>query len=33
MRLITGKVPMDRNCPDFLRDTAETGYADSQALT
>lgn len=32
MRLITGKVLMDRNCPDFLRDTAETGYADSQAL-
>ena len=32
MRLITGKVLMDRNCPDFLRDTAETGYAESRAL-
>ena len=32
MRLITGKVLMDRNCPDFLRDTAETGYAESKAL-
>ena len=30
MRLITGKVLMDRNCPDFLRDTA--GEADSKAL-
>ena len=32
MRLITGKVLMDRNCPEFLRDTAETGYAESRAL-
>lgn len=32
MRLITGKVLMDRNCPDFLRDSAESGYADSKAL-
>ncbi|HRG72148.1 MAG TPA: guanine deaminase [Thauera aminoaromatica] len=32
MRMITGKVLMDRNCPDFLRDTAETGYAESKAL-
>ncbi len=32
MRLITGKVLMDRNCPDFLRDTAAGGYAESQAL-
>jgi guanine deaminase len=32
MRLITGKVLMDRNCPDFLRDTAESGDAESRAL-
>ncbi|MHB1373596.1 MAG: guanine deaminase [Thauera sp.] len=32
MRLITGKVLMDRNCPDFLRDTAASGYAESKAL-
>ena len=32
MRLITGKVLMDRNCPDFLRDTAARGYAESRAL-
>lgn len=32
MRMIAGKVLMDRNCPDFLRDTAIGGYADSQAL-
>lgn len=32
MRLIAGKVLMDRNCPDDLCDTAETGYADSLAL-
>ena len=32
MRMITGKVLMDRNCPDFLRDTAETGYAESKTL-
>ena len=32
MRMIAGKVLMDRNCPDFLADTAETGYADSKAL-
>lgn len=32
MRMITGKVLMDRNCPDFLRDSAETGYAASKAL-
>ena len=28
MRLITGKCLMDRNCPEFLRDTAESGDAD-----
>lgn len=32
MRLIAGKVLMDRNCPDYLRDTAEQGYLDSAAL-
>lgn len=32
MRLIAGKVLMDRHCPDYLRDTAATGYAESQAL-
>jgi len=32
MRLIAGKVLMDRMCPDELSDDAETGYADSKAL-
>lgn len=32
MRLVAGKVLMDRFCPDELRDDAETGYADSKAL-
>ena len=32
MRMITGKVLMDRHCPDFLRDTAAGGYAESKAL-
>lgn len=32
MRLIAGKVLMDRNCPEYLRDTAASGYADSRAL-
>jgi len=32
MRLIAGKVMMDRNCPEDLRDTAESGYAESKAL-
>ncbi|MCU0547924.1 MAG: guanine deaminase [Leptolyngbya sp. Prado105] len=32
MRMIIGKVMMDRNAPDFLRDTAESSYADSKAL-
>lgn len=31
-RMIAGKVLMDRNCPAYLRDTAESGYADSKAL-
>lgn len=31
-RMIAGKVLMDRNCPEFLQDTAEGGIADSEAL-
>ncbi len=32
MRLAAGKVLMDRNAPDYLRDTPETGYRDTRAL-
>ena len=32
LRLAAGKVLMDRNAPDGLRDTAASGYAESQAL-
>ena len=32
MRMIAGKVMMDRNGPDYLLDTPESGYADSKAL-
>lgn len=32
MRIISGKVLMDRNCPPSLRDTAESGYRESAAL-
>jgi len=32
MRLIAGKVMMDRNCPDYLKDTAASSYAESLAL-
>jgi guanine deaminase len=32
MRMISGKVMMDRNAPDFLRDTAESSYQDSKKL-
>jgi len=32
MRLIAGKVLMDRNCPPELQDTAASAYADSKAL-
>ncbi|MCK9987968.1 MAG: guanine deaminase [Azoarcus sp.] len=32
MRMIAGKVLMDRNCPDFLRETAEDGDAASRDL-
>ncbi|PWF33724.1 guanine deaminase, partial [Yersinia pestis] len=32
MRLIAGKVLMDRHAPEALTDTAETAYTDSKAL-
>src|SRR5690606_4636570 len=32
LRMVAGKVLMDRNCPDFLQDTAESGARDSEAL-
>ncbi len=32
MRLIAGKVMMDRNAPDYLRDTPETSYRESKEL-
>jgi guanine deaminase len=32
MRMICGKVLMDRNAPDYLLDTPETGYRDSKIL-
>lgn len=32
MRVIAGKVLMDRNAPEALRDTAQTGYDQSKAL-
>lgn len=32
MRLVAGKVLMDRNCPESLRDDPQSGYADSRAL-
>ncbi|MHA7847385.1 guanine deaminase [Serratia sp. D1N4] len=32
MRLIAGKVMMDRNAPDYLLDTAESSYTQSKAL-
>ena len=32
LRLIAGKVLMDRNCPDYLQDTPDTAYHDSKAL-
>ena len=32
LRLAAGKVLMDRNAPEALRDTAQSGYDDSQAL-
>jgi guanine deaminase len=32
MRLVCGKVLMDRNCPQSLQDTAEQGYEESREL-
>ena len=32
MRVIAGKVLMDRNAPEALRDTAQSGYDDSKSL-
>jgi guanine deaminase len=32
LRMIAGKVMMDRHAPDYLTDTAETGYDESKAL-
>jgi len=32
MRMVAGKVIMDRNCPEFLRDTADSSARDSEAL-
>ena len=32
LRMAAGKILMDRNCPDFLRDTAEGGVRDSEDL-
>jgi guanine deaminase len=32
LRMIAGKVMMDRNAPDYLVDTADTSYLDSKAL-
>jgi guanine deaminase len=32
MRIVAGKVLMDRNAPDGLRDTPQSGYDDSKAL-
>ncbi|NVK42283.1 MAG: guanine deaminase [Oceanospirillaceae bacterium] len=32
LRMIAGKVLMDRNAPDYLTDTAESGYRDSREL-
>ena len=32
LRMIAGKVMMDRNAPEYLRDTADSGYRDSKAL-
>jgi guanine deaminase len=32
LRMIAGKVMMDRNAPDFLMDTAQSSYIDSKAL-
>ena len=32
LRMVAGKVMMDRNCPEAVRDEAESSYRDSQTL-
>ncbi len=32
LRMVAGKVMMDRHCPDFLRDSAQSSYDDSRRL-
>ena len=32
LRMIAGKVLMDRNCPEYLQDTPESAYEDSKSL-
>jgi guanine deaminase len=32
LRMVAGKVLMDRNCPDFLQDTAESGARETEEL-
>jgi allantoate deiminase len=32
MRMVAGKALMDRHCPDYLRDTPESGYRESSEL-
>jgi len=32
LRMVAGKVMMDRNAPEYLRDTAQSSYEDSKAL-
>jgi len=32
MRMVAGKVMMDRHAPEYLTDTAESAYTDSRAL-
>ncbi len=32
LRMAAGKIMMDRNCPDFLQDTAESGVRESEDL-
>ncbi|MES2161929.1 MAG: guanine deaminase [Pseudomonadota bacterium] len=32
LRMVAGKVMMDRNCPEFLRDTADSSARDTEAL-
>lgn len=32
LRMVAGKVMMDRNCPEYLRDTAQSSYDDSKRL-